>query len=306
MAQASRTASWVNDALARLVAVSGVGYLATAYTISRWLTRASPDAPEIPEDSQAIWQHVACTTADGISLAGWIASPEEPRGTVALFHGMRQSRGQMLGRIEFLLRAGYRCVAFDHRAHGQSGGRRTSFGWHEAHDVAAVARFVAERWPDQPRAALGVSMGAAALCFAAGRAAFDVYVLESLYHDLAAAFRDRVGAGYPSWFGPFVRGVVWLTERRLGVLIDHITPADYIARLGPALLVTGSDDPHASPGAVARLFERCADPREFHLIAGAEHSDVADAGGERYRELVLGFLARHLQTAKCGASGFEN
>lgn len=292
---------WVNDFLTGLAAATGVGYVAAAYSISRWLTRTTCEAVPLPDTPQAHWQTEACATADGLTLAGWIATPPNPRGTIALFHGLHSNRTQTLTRIEFLLRAGWRCVAFDHRAHGQSAGKHSSFGWFEARDVTAVADLIASRWPQSPSAALGISMGAAALCFAGAAAArFDAFILESVYHDLASAFRQRVGCGYPSWFARFSRGVVWVTERRLGIHVDAVTPADHIHRLAPrpVLLMTGSDDPHATPEDVARLFDRCSDPREFHLIAGAGHSDLDVAGGRHYEELVLGFLDRHAERAR--------
>src|SRR2546429_69954 len=129
--QASRRSSWLGEALAAATVLSGVGYLVTAYTISRWLTRPAPGAP-----------------------------------------------------------------------------RPT---------------------PGQPCSALGISMGAAALCFAAERArTLNACVLESLYHDLASAFDNRIGTRFPAWFRRFVRGVVWVTERRLGLRLAQITPADHV------------------------------------------------------------------------------
>src|SRR6266542_3298444 len=162
MAQTSRAGAWVNDILMGLTAASGVGYLATAYSISRWLTRASPAPLEPPPAQPDIaCEALTCTTTDGLTLTGWVAAPPCPRGTIAMFHGMRHNSTQTLGRMNFLVRSGWRCVAFDHRAHGQSEGKTTSFGWHEARDVAAVADLIAARWPHEPKAALGISMGAA-------------------------------------------------------------------------------------------------------------------------------------------------
>ena len=143
-------------------------------------------------------------------------------------------------------------------------------------------------------------MGAAALCFAGARAdCFDAFILESMYHDLASAFRQRVGGAYPSWFARFSRGVVWVTERRLRINIATVTPADHIHQLAPrpVLLMTGSDDPYATPEDAARLFDRCSDPRELQLIAGASHNDLDLAGGRHYEDLVLGFLDRHATRA---------
>jgi pimeloyl-ACP methyl ester carboxylesterase len=213
---------------------------------------------------------------------------------VVLFHGLRGNRGRTLERIAFLVKAGYRCIAFDHRAHGQSQGRFTSFGYHESRDVEAIADLVRDHWPDEPCAALGISMGAAALCFAAGQ--WDALILESLYTDLASAFRTRVGHAYPVWFQRFRRGVIWITERRLGLRLDELAPSRHMHSLAPAplLLLTGSEDPHASPASAAELFQRCQDPRELVFIPGAGHLDVCEKGGIFYQQLVLDFLDRKM------------
>src|SRR5579864_7177096 len=144
-------ASWLTDIWTTLAAASGVGYLATAYSVSRWLTRTTRKCPVRPAETQGlIWEDLECRTEDGLRLAGWLATPPRPRATVALFHGLRGNRGLTLGRINFLADAGYRCVAFDHRGHGHSDGRWTSFGYHESRDVNAVLDFIDQRWPRQP------------------------------------------------------------------------------------------------------------------------------------------------------------
>jgi len=121
--------------------------------------------------------------------------------------------------------------------------------------------------------------------------------LESLYHDVASAFDNRIGTKFPSWFRRFSKGVIWVTERRLGLRLAQITPADHIAQLAPApvLLVTGSADAHAPPFDSERLYRRCAGPRELACIDGADHSNLCTKDPEAFRSLMLGFLHRHLQ-----------
>jgi alpha-beta hydrolase superfamily lysophospholipase len=291
--------SWWSELIASAVAVSGVGYVAASYTISRWLTRAVRARPPIPPlPSDMTWEALQCRTEDGLRLAGWALTPTGARATVALFHGLRANRSQLSERIEFLTRAGYRCVAFDHRAHGQSDGRRTSFGYHERQDVAAVLELIARRWPEQPRGILGISMGAAAVCYAAPHThACQAVILESMYHNLAHAFRSRVGHGLPRWFGRFRAGVIWMTERRLGVRLAHLAPVNFIGQLAPSpvLLVTGGNDTYASPLHTEQLYARCMEPRELSIVAGAEHQDVCQVGGQEYQNRVLDFLQRHLR-----------
>lgn len=297
MNPSSNRSSWITELWTWLATLSGVGYLFTAYTVSRWLTRTSPDrsSPDLPDWT---WENVECQTADGVRLAGWTASPPDPHATVVLFHGLRGNRGRMLSRMAFLLEAGYRCVAFDHRGHGESGGRWTSFGYHESRDVQAVLDFVHARCPDEPLAVLGVSMGGAALCFAAKHVrGCQAVILESVYHDLESAFRNRVGVDYPAWFNRFRSGVIWLTERRLGLRLPDLAPALHVHELNPApvLLLTGSDDPHAPPEDATRLHSLCGEPRELHIIPGAGHDDIMVKAADHYRGLILDFLRRTLK-----------
>jgi alpha-beta hydrolase superfamily lysophospholipase len=288
----------LKDVLAGLAAASGVGYLAASYTISRWLTRPARGRPaQTPSDHGLTWERLECRTADGFRLAGWAVTPSGARATVALFHGLRGNRTDTLSRTAFLAAAGYRCVAFDHRAHGESEGRRSSFGFLEGRDVLAVLDLIRRRWPDQPRAALGVSMGAAALCFAGpGARGFDALILESLYHDLASTFRNRIGRGYPHWLKRFLPGIVWVTEKRLGLRLSQVVPAEWVGALRPAplLILTGGEDDYAPPADAQRLCARCQGAPELHVIAGAGHRDVCELGGLAYRRCVLGFLERHL------------
>jgi alpha-beta hydrolase superfamily lysophospholipase len=200
----------------------------------------------------------------------------------------------------FLTRAGYRCVAFDHRAHGQSQGHKTSFGYYESRDVAASLELIRRYWPRQPVAALGISMGAAALCFAGRRlAACAGVILESMYYDIHRAFFNRLGVGYPAWFKRLSSGLVGMTERRLGLRLTQLAPIDHISALAPApvLLLTGSADDYARPEEVQRLYERCHDPREIWLVPGANHSNVCQMGGQLYRQRVLSFLDGWLSKA---------
>src|SRR5262249_43936379 len=154
-------------------------------------SRGKPE--RTPSEFGIAWEPAHCRTSDGLPLAGWVLNPQEPRAVVVLHHGLRCNRNQTLDRAVLLARAGYCSVAFDHRGHGESEGGYTSFGFYEALDAAAALEFVCQRWPDLPRAVIGLSMGAAAICFAVERTrGYDAVILESLYHDISSAFTARL------------------------------------------------------------------------------------------------------------------
>jgi alpha-beta hydrolase superfamily lysophospholipase len=273
--------------------------LAAAYRLSRWLTRAVPGRPRrTPMDHGLSFDRAECRTADGLRLVGWAAAPALPRATVVLFHDVRGGREAMLPRLALLAAAGYRCLAFDHRAHGESDGRRTSFGYHEARDVAAVLALARRNWPGQALAALGVGMGAAALCFAAGEVrGVRAVVLEGLYPDLGSALLGGLGgAGCPRWFRRLGQAVARVTECRLGVRLAAVAPVRHLGGLGPTpvLLLAGDEDRHAPAAGQRLLFDHCRGPRELHRVPRAGRHDLVERGGPFYREPLLAFLDRHL------------
>ena len=288
------------------LAAADADVLTAAHRVSRWLTQGTPGRPRrTPAEYGLSFERVECRTADRLRLLGWVVTPPRPRATVALFHDVRAGREAMLPRLGLLAAAGYRCVAFDHRAHGESDGRRTSFGYHEARDVTAVLALARRNWPRQALAALGVGMGAAALCFAAGEVRrLGAVVLEGLYPDLGTALLDRLrGAPYPSWFRQFGQAVVWVTECRLGLRLAEVAPLRHVGDLAPApvLLLAGDQDRHAPAPGQQLLFRHCGGPRELHLVPRAGRHDLVERGGALYRDPLLSFLRRHLGAGRAAA-----
>jgi pimeloyl-ACP methyl ester carboxylesterase len=185
-------------------------------------------------------------------------------------------------------------VAIDHRGHGDSGGRDSSFGWHERHDVTAVSDHIRDTWPGEFRAAVGVSMGAAAVCFAAADGTnWHAVVLESVYDEVLATFRRRVTVGYhPAWFGGLIERAGWVTEWRLGVKFARMRPAEYVRELDgtPVLFVSGEDDPTVPPDRAREIARQHAGPGSLWLVPGAGHRDVFEKAGADYGRRVVDFL----------------
>src|SRR5262245_20590975 len=147
---------------------SRLGRFTAQFLVSRWLTRpARRKIRRTPSHHGLDWEPLTLRTEDGYRLHGWLVAPPCPRATMLLFHGLEWTREDMLSRLPFLVSAGYRCITIDHRAHGESAGRISSFGLNERHDVRAVLALARQHWPGQPIGLLGISMGAAAIAYAA-------------------------------------------------------------------------------------------------------------------------------------------
>ena len=96
-----------------------------------------------------------------ISFADGIVATEWGRGkTVVLFHGWGAQRGRLTGFVEPLVDAGYRVVAVDARAHGDSAGDKTN-----AVDYSKMVLAVSKEISDL-EAIIAHSMGAGASVYA--------------------------------------------------------------------------------------------------------------------------------------------
>jgi uncharacterized protein len=99
-------------------AVIGVGLL-----LSR------PAASEIgapPDDLAA--ESVTMISASGSTLRGWFLPGRPGGGGVVLMHGVRANRLSMVQRTRMLHESGFAVLLFDFQAHGESSGKRITFG----------------------------------------------------------------------------------------------------------------------------------------------------------------------------------
>ena len=68
----------------------------------------------------------------GVKLKGWWFRGAGKRGTVVVLHGAADNRGSAVGMADHLLARGFKVVAYDSRAHGESEGDACTYGFYES------------------------------------------------------------------------------------------------------------------------------------------------------------------------------
>lgn len=88
--------------------------------------------------------------------------PERARALIVLSHGLGEHSGRYLELAERLSGRGFACLAYDHRGHGRSSGRRGDIGHFEqyADDLGEMVARGASSHPNLPIFLFGHSMGA--------------------------------------------------------------------------------------------------------------------------------------------------
>jgi uncharacterized protein len=246
-----------------------------------------------PPPSDLPIESVAIQSPSGSRLSGWFIAGRPRGGAVLLMHGIRANRLDMLDRARALHRNGFAALLFDFQAHGESTGRRITFGYLEAQDARAAFDFLRRKAPAERIGVIGLSMGGAAAVL--GGLDADAMVLESVYADFSTAVENRLimWLGAP---GRYLEPMLsWQVEARLG--FDHrvLQPAEHIAKLrAPLLLIAGAADRHATLDETRLLFARAQEPKQLWVIPGAHHVDFHYYYRREYERRVLQFLRQHL------------
>ena len=256
---------------------------------------------------------VEIPSASGSLLHGWWAPGLHPGGgAVVLMHGVRANRLSMVRRARALHEHGFAVLLFDLQAHGESPGRRITFGRLEALDAAAAIRFVRSRVPGERVGAIGVSLGGAAAVLSPEPLEVAALVLESVYPDIDAALANRLRAGLGRVAGPLLTPLLvpvfkLLLPPILGVTPDELRPIDRIGMAkAPLFIISGTVDDRTPLIEARALFEHAPEPKRFWAVQGAAHVDLERYDADQYWRNVLPFLIQYLRppdqsTGKGGA-----
>jgi uncharacterized protein len=238
------------------------------------------------------------SSASGGRLSAWFIPGTATQGAVLLLHPIRSNKRTMLSRATFLKRQGYSILLVDFQAHGESEGDRITFGYREAKDVKAAVEKLRELAPGEKVAALGVSLGAAALVLSDAYDSLSAVVLESPYATIEESLSNRLRIYFGAVGDLLAPFLLVQLEPRLGVSPSQLRPIDRIPMLrSPLLVVHGTEDRHTTLEEVQKFYATAPQPKEFYAVHGAAHVDLYAFSPRAYEETVGRFLARYLRNA---------
>lgn len=256
-----------------------------------------------PSVHGAAYDAVTFTTDDGLQLRGWLIKPAGT-GPVApaiiLCHGQGANRSDLTDLAVSLSRRGYAVLTFDFRAHGESGGRRSSLGYHEQKDIKAAFLFLAAR-PEIDAQRIGVfgfSLGgAAAILTAAGTGGFTAVVADSAFTSLRDQAHEAITGFYHLPSFPFLHLAVFGYELYFQTAVSNVAPLSVIRGLSPTpvLIIAGDGDDLIPVENGRRLYEAAQEPKELWIIPVSGHGYTIAAAGSEYEKRVGEFFDRHLQ-----------
>lgn len=229
------------------------------------------------------------------AVHGWLANGVRGQGVVLLVHSIRSNRLEMLGRARFLNERGYSVLLIDLQAHGETPGERITFGLLESEDVKTAVTYLRNHYPHEKIAAIGVTLGAAAILLANPPPKLDALVLESLHPTFEQAVENRLKlhlGEFGLWIKPLLLSYLSML---LDLSIEELNPIDRISNLTtPVLFISGTHDRHTTQSEVERLFNAAHQPKELWIVPGAGHYNMHTYDSKSYEERVSSFLDQYL------------
>jgi uncharacterized protein len=251
---------------------------------------------EAPADLGA--ETVIIPSPSGSNLRGWLIRGRSGAGAVVVMHGVRGNRTGLIDRMRLLRDASYSVLGFDFQAHGESPGRRITFGFLESYDARAAVAYLRQRMPGERIGAIGPSLGGAAALLGDTPLHVDALVLEAVYPDIGSAIADRleIRLGPPGRL--IAPAYVLLMNAVIGVSPDRLRPIDRIDEvIAPVLIVSGTEDRHTTIAETRQMFARAKEPKALWEVEGAAHVDLLRYAPAEYERRVVGFLNRNLREA---------
>jgi fermentation-respiration switch protein FrsA (DUF1100 family) len=293
----SRLRYWLNLIMVTVLSLSLTFFILVIYASNRWVQSYLHPARIIPTgallvEKNILYQEIELTTKDGIKLAAWYTPPHaEGSGTVILVaHGYNASRLEDI--YVMFAEHGYGVLAWDFRAHGQSGGDTCSLGYYEQLDVEAALDYALKQPGVKHIGAWGGSMGAATIILTAAKhPEIEALVSDSAFPSLEDVMRLNTPIKIMQPFVLFFGG--WLS----GSDIDQVRPVDEIAKISPraVFVIDGWDGSAIAMNSPYRLFDAAGEPKQLWVEEGVPHMTMYGNDPTGYEKQVIGFFDEHLK-----------
>lgn len=232
----------------------------------------------------------------GSTIAGWSLSKERGDPVVILLHPIRSNRTAMLERARLFHESGFSIIMIDLQAHGESPGENITLGYLEKHDVVESVGYAKEKFPESKIGVVGCSLGGASALLGSPLGV-DAMVLESVYPTVSEAVYDRIDMR----IGPLkhLAAPLLLAQlpMRLGISIDDLRPIDFMSQVEcPVLICAGDQDLHTPMEESQMIFDAANEPKQMLTFSGASHEDLLAYDSDLYRDKVVEFLRKNLES----------
>lgn len=234
-------------------------------------------------------------SAYGYDIKGYYVAPHDTSNTMVICHGVTVNVLNSVKYMDLFLDLGWNVLIYDHRRHGQSGGKTTSYGFYEKDDLNEVVKWVKEKNGNLGLVGIhGESMGAVTALLYAGAHpddGADFYIADCPFASFEEQLAYRLKAEYrlPSW--PILPIADSFLRFRDGYRARDVSPLAVIETIEkPVLFIHSRHDDYIPVSATERLYKKKSGPKELYIAEAGEHAMSYTKNRDTYRKNVQSFL----------------
>ena len=230
----------------------------------------------------------------GYSLNCLFIHPNSTNKWMIFCHGITENKYNSIKYMNIFIKRGFNAVIYDHRRHGLSGGKTSSYGYYEKHDLEAVIDELKKReGADVYFGIHGESMGAVTALLYGGSIRDDAgfYIADCPF----LTFRDQLSYRIKKDIHLPARAIIPIGDLflkiREGYRIADVSPLSVINHIyKPILFIHSEQDPFIPVAMTKQLFEAKDGPKQLYIAQKGAHAQSFNENQQEYEEAIDTFL----------------
>ncbi|WP_353855341.1 alpha/beta hydrolase [Bacillus sp. Bos-x628] len=248
------------------------------------------------EFNQLKKEKVCIPSSFGYDLHGYFVPFPHTKRTIVLCHGVTVSLINSVKYMTLFQKLGWNVLLYDHRRHGMSGGKTTSYGYYEKEDLAQVIEWLRKRLGSDATIGIhGESMGAVTTLLYAAKpeANANFYIADCPFASLEEQLIYRLKMDFRlsgNWILPLSDYVL---KWRDGYRIRQVAPLDVIDQVKePVLFIHSRHDDYIPCEQSQKLYARKKGDKQLFIAPHGAHAMSYSENKEAYEQEVQTFLKK--------------
>lgn len=240
----------------------------------------------------------------------WINSPNDyllkavflkplaTENTVIICHGVTENKISSIKYARLFERLGFNSVIYDHRRHGDSGGKTTSFGFYEKSDLQALVHYVRKDIGEDALLGIhGESMGAATTILYAGsyEDEADFHIVDCPFSDFSEQVLHVLRRETPFRTTMVLRVANMFLKMRDGYTTNLVSPIEVIENVKkPMLFIHSMEDDFILPHMTQDLYDAKQGDKMLKFFDSGKHAKSFIKNTPEYEKTVKSFLDQYI------------
>lgn len=245
-------------------------------------------------NKETLWIH----SENGYLLNAIFLKPLETKQTVIICHGVTESKVNSFRFARLFEKLGFNSVIYDHRRHGESGGKTTSFGFYEKSDLQSIVQHVRAEIGEDARLGIhGESMGAVTTILYAGtyEDQADFHIVDCPFSDFTEQVLHVMRRETPFRSTMVLRIANLFLKMRDGYTLNLVSPKEVVANITrPVLFIHSMGDTFILPYMTEELYAKKVGPKMIKLFEKGGHARSFNQNPEEYEQIVKYFLSKYV------------